>query len=146
LPWLRPIFSFFFFPGPAHRPFSRTRPPPWSRHSPAPRCLTRRCHARVLSPAGPPTSLPPLRRTVPGPLLSSSSTCRAGSSSSHSSAFFAIARVELSAVAHLTTSPPSPSSQKGARRPPSAPSEHLPLPRCGEQCNRKNYLSIHRLR
>jgi hypothetical protein len=38
LPWARPIyFSFFsYFPGPAHRPFSCTRPSSHSRRSPTP--------------------------------------------------------------------------------------------------------------
>jgi hypothetical protein len=38
------------------------------------------------------------------------------------------AKIELPTAAHLTTSPPSPSSQKGAWQPPSASGQHLPCP------------------
>jgi hypothetical protein len=38
------------------------------------------------------------------------------------------AKIELPTAAHLATSPPSPSSQKGAWQPPSASGQHLPCP------------------
>jgi hypothetical protein len=113
LPWASPIsFSFFLFPGPAHRPFSHTSPPPRSHRSPAPVLLdpTPPRLGPAVGRSPPPLSLlhtasyqapfpPPLPCAEPTPthpiLLS------VHSSSSRPSTFFAIARVELP-VARVT--------------------------------------------